>query len=75
MATIIIHNDIEYNTAKYKNQSVKIGGSERNKKRQRIIKDMEAEFNKIVANCNRIDFGKKRSESQRTERKSKRVKV
>lgn len=75
MATIIIHNDIEYNTAKYKNQSVKIGGSERNKKRQRIIKDMEEEFNKIVANCNRIDFGKKRSESQRNERKSKRVKV
>lgn len=75
MATIIIHDDIEYNTAKYKNQSVKIGGSERNKKRQRIIKDMEAEFNKIVANCNRIDFGKKRSESQRNERKSKRVKV
>ena len=74
MATIIIHNDIEYNTATYNDQSKKIGGSERNKKRQRIIKDMEAEFNKIVANCNRIDFCKKRSESQRNERKLKRNK-
>ena len=74
MATIIIHNYIEYNTSTYTNQSKKIGGNERNKKRQRIIKDMEAEFNKIVSNCNRIGFCKKRSESQRNERKLKRNK-
>ena len=75
MATIIIHNDIEYNTSTYTDQSKKIGGNERNKKRQRIIKDMETEFNKIVANCNRIDFCTKRSESQKSERRLKRVKV
>ena len=74
MATIIIHNYIEYNTYTYTDQSKKIGGNERNKKRQRIIKDMEEEFNKFVSNFNRIDFDKKRCESQRNERKLKRNK-